>query len=346
MSSSSYWKGQLDYYQNNRPASYTSYYNQSFVDKINEAQKDIDSLVSEQDKAWNATQAKQDEYNAFSGNMSSYGDVYKSAENEFGVSEAQGNYEKSKKALAMAETTLNALPSSINASSNRVLTQSQREARYNTLSDKYMKHRDSLESRTSMYEDVWKNARQNQADYAQAEIAAQWKKLSDYNNSFTEAMNEYSKIGSNLLDAKSLKREWESDYRSWQLNQRNIAYEAWSNNLSAALSRYQQALNTELTLKKAQATIDASSKYEVKNIDFGNGYTIRGGNGQQAQYLYNGKSISAGQFLENTGANGVNWNAWNSVWNSGIKTSGVGSDTVSAFNMRTQVGSQYSYLWR
>ena len=353
MSSSAYWNSQYNYYLNNRPPAAESYYNQSFVDRINEAQKNIDNLVAEKDKSWAATGQKQDEYNAFEGTMSSYGDVYNNAENEFGVGEKEGTYEESKKALALAESTLEALPSSINSSSNRVLTQSQREARYNALADKKMSYRDNLMARSSAYEEVWKEARQRQADYAKAEIAGQYSKLADYNNAFTEAMNEFNRAETRLTEAKVTKMDWENQYRSWQHQQYQYANQVWMANLNTALSRYLEALNTEASIRQANAQIASANaslsntnKSNTKTWDFGGGLTLQGVAGKEASYYYNGKKITAGQFLEKTGAKGINWSIWNSIWNSGVKTTGVGSDTVSAFNMRSQRANwKYAYLF-
>ena len=251
---SAYWNSQYNYYMNNRPPKAESYYNQSFVDKIKEAQSNIDNLVAEKDKSWSATGQKQDEYNAFQGTMSSYDEVYTQSKSEFGIEEHRENYEKSKQALALAESTLSALPSSINSSSNRVLTQSQREARYNTLSNRAMAYRDNLLARSSAYEEVWKKAREEQATYAKAEIASQYGKLGDYNNAFVNAMNEYDQAAKRLTEARIEKLNWESDYRNWQFNQWQNAETVWFNNLNAALDRYVQALNTELTMKQAEIT--------------------------------------------------------------------------------------------
>lgn len=253
MNGSAYWDTQYKYYMNNQPPKAESYYNKSFVDKINEAQQNIDNLVLEKDKSWSATGQAQDEYNAFSGTMSKYNDVYMKAESEFGVTEHQEQYEKSKKALALAESTLDALPSSINASSNRVLSQSQREARYNALSDKYLGYRDNLMARSSAYEEVWKKARENQSAYAKAEIAGQYSKLNDYNNAWVSAMNEYSQAQQRLTQAKLEKMEWERGYRDWQHQQYQNEWTVWFNNMSSALDRYVEALSTELTLKQTEA---------------------------------------------------------------------------------------------
>jgi hypothetical protein len=253
---------------NNQPPKAESYYNQSFVDKINEAQKNIDNLVAEKDKSWAATGQKQDEYDTFYGSMKEYGDVYKDAENEFGVKEAQDTYEKSKKALALAESTLSALPSSINSSSNRVLTQSQREARYNALATKQMSYNDNLLARSSAYEEVWKNARANQAAYAKAEIAGQYSKLSDYNNAFTNAMNEYMEAEDRLRRGEEELRNWQQDYRMWQINQWSNERTIWLKNMTTALDRYMEALNTEMVQRQAKSDMEiALAEAKTKSLN-------------------------------------------------------------------------------
>ena len=254
MSSSAYWDSQYRYYMNNQPPKAESYYNQSFVDKINEARANIDNLVAEKDKSWAASNQAQDDYKAFHGSMSSYNEVYTQSKSEFGIEEHRENYEKSKKALALAESTLSALPSSINSSSNRVLTQSQREQRYNALADKQVAYRDNLLARSSAYEDVWKQARQNQADYAKAEMASQWCKLGDFNYACLNSLNEYYDAEKRLTEGRIEKVNWESDYRNWQYNQWDNAQAVWFNNMSAALDRYVEALNTELAMREAAIT--------------------------------------------------------------------------------------------
>ena len=51
MSNSAYWNSQYNYYMTNKPPKPESYYNKSFVDRMNEAQKNIDGLVAEKDKS-------------------------------------------------------------------------------------------------------------------------------------------------------------------------------------------------------------------------------------------------------------------------------------------------------
>ena len=252
MSSSSYWNSQYNSLMANRPPSSDSYYNQSFVDRMNEAQRDIDNLVSEKDKSWSAMNQKKDEYDAFSGSMREYNDIYNESKSKFGVEEGQETYEKSKKALALAQSTLDALPSTINASSNRVLTQSQREARYNALADRATRQIGIMTQQNSMYEQAWKNARENQATYAKAEMASQYAKLGDFNNAWISAMNEYDNAVRRIENAKVDLNLIRNDYRMWQTRQWSQANTIWYNKLNNALSRYVQALNTEHTLYRLE----------------------------------------------------------------------------------------------
>ena len=89
---------------------------------------------------------------------------------------------------------------------------------------------------------------------------------------------------------------------------------------------------------------NANSK-SYKNWDFGNGYSVQEDSNGQAVYIKNGTPITRGQFLEATGAGGANWDIWNDIWNNGVRTEGVGSDTIAAFNRRTPTDSKYGYLW-
>lgn len=64
-----------------------------------------------------------------------------------------------------------------------------------------------------------------------------------------------------------------------------------------------------------------------KNWDFGNGYSVQEGRNGEAIYLRNGGQINAAQFLKAV-ADGTNWDKWNDIWNNGVSTTGIGSDTI------------------
>jgi hypothetical protein len=107
-------------------------------------------------------------------------------------------------------------------------------------------------AQTSAYEEVWKKARESQAAYAQAEIAGQYKKLSDYNNAWITSMNQYIDAQNKLTQGQIELSNWEDSYRTWQHQQYQNANTIWFNNMSNALDRYVEALNTELVEKQAE----------------------------------------------------------------------------------------------
>jgi uncharacterized coiled-coil DUF342 family protein len=247
------YKSQYDALMASPPPKPESYYNKGFADKVREARENIDNLVAERDKSWGAVQQAQDDYDAFNGTISTYDEVYTNSKREFGIEEHQQNYENSKRALALAESTLESLPSTINAGSNRVLTQSQREARYNALADRQMAYKSNLMAQSSAYEQVWKEAREKQSAYAQAEIASQYRKLGDYNNAWTMAMNQYNNAAKRATQGEVELASWQRQYRGWQQQQYQNANTVWLNQLSDALRRYTEAMDTEITNARVNA---------------------------------------------------------------------------------------------
>ena len=133
------------------------------------------------------------------------------------------------------------------------------------------------------------------------------------------------------------------------------------------LQRYYDVLDQERQerLQRAQiAAQNAAYKYlnqtgnnanNGMSWDFGNGYKIIGKKGGEAIYTKDGNQISAGEFLYAipTKKNGIQWNLWNDIWKQGVKTNGVGSDTVNAFKsndyntmLNLANDNRYSYLFR
>lgn len=246
MSDVTYWGNQLTKLQNNPPKSSTNYYNQSFVDRMNEAQKNIDGLVKVKDQSWSATQQAKDDYNTFKGTVRSYSDVYNDSKAKFGIEQRQDEYEKSKQALVQIDRAMNMLPSSINRNSEVRLTQSQREAQYNMQMNKYNTMMDTANTNSTVFEDVWKKARESHAAYTQAEIAAQTSKLEGYNNIWMQSLDDFNQKERQWEAAKLEKEQIGSEYRMWQLNQKNIELKTYLNKLTNALKRYSAAMETKI----------------------------------------------------------------------------------------------------
>lgn len=217
---SSYWKRQAESLE--RPTFNSSdYYNQSFVDRLKAAQTNIDNLVKASDQANSKVQESQDAYDTFKGEMRHYSEISKKQEDDFGVKTAMDNYNQSKDAVAATQAAINALPSSINANSNRVLTQSQRNAAYQAQYSVYSRRMGLETSTSSEYEKVWQQARTNAVRAAAAEYAGQQQTLMDFNKAWTAALNNWNTAKSNVLKAQTEYSDIEAQYRSWQHQQYN-----------------------------------------------------------------------------------------------------------------------------
>lgn len=253
------------YYLNNPPKAASSYYNQSFVDRINAAQNNLNNLVAQKDKAYSAQQQAYGDYNSFSGTMRNYNELYKEAEDEFGITQAKDAYESNQKALAMTESMLEALPSSISARSGRRLTQEQRNLQYNRQADIINTSQNEFASGAAKYEQAWKTARENQAAKATAGMVAQQTEQQTLANKWNTQLQEYyNKLNSYNKSQYELAAE-RAAYSQWQLQQRLQASAIWEQQLQAAGERYRQILATEQAQRQANAQLERQKReYEAE----------------------------------------------------------------------------------
>ena len=112
------------------------------------------------------------------------------------------------------------------------------------------------------------------------------------------------------------------------------------------LAEQQRQFNQQMAQQRAyQNYLNGNNNKTYKNWDFGNGYSVQEMPNGTVQYYKDGTRIQAGQFLENTGAN---WDKWNDIWRNGLSTTGVGSDTINAYQTMSidPNSSRYNYLYR
>lgn len=214
------------------------FYDQSFVNRIGEAQKNIDNLVNKRNDVDAKRLQAEDSYNTFFGNMRNYSSLNDEAEDKFGVKTSMENYEKSKYAVAAVEQSLSALPSTINRNSNVVLTQSQRELAYNTAADKWTQRMDTEKQAASQYEQAWKNARENANAYAEQLYGQQKSDLESLSLAWAGQSELWQKTSEQINEAEAFKWQIKSDYRNWQWNQANIKNQYARARAQDAFNRY------------------------------------------------------------------------------------------------------------
>lgn len=221
------------------------FYDQSFVNRIGEAQKNIDNLVNKRNAVDSKRLQAEDSYNTFFGNMRDYSSLNNEGENEFGVKNAMENYEKSKFSIAAMEQSLSALPSTINRNSNVVLTQSQRELAYNTAADKWTQTMNYEKQGAAKYEQAWKNAREKANAYAEKMYGQQKADLESLSLAWAGQSELWQKTSEQINKAEAFKWQVQSDYRDWQWNQANIKNAYARARAEDAFNRYMIQLKYE-----------------------------------------------------------------------------------------------------
>ena len=177
-----------------------------------------------------------------------------------------------------------------------------------------------------------------------------------YDQSFVPAV---TKLQTNQANDLASARQASEDQRT-SLNTQLANMQAQAN--QSALAQYyadQEAERArEAQLKAARISAAASNPWQylpdgyqnsrgVKTWDFGNGYYLQDNNGVASYYKADGTPVKAGEFLLNTSGTGANWDLWKDVWNNGVSTTGVGSDTISAYEYsRNPWDAKYNYLWQ
>ena len=177
----------------------------------------------------------------------------------------------------------------------------------------------------------------NQAnDLSSAESQANQNRLS-LEQTLAGLNDEATRYGMQRYDAavqaEEAKRQWEAEQaeRKRQFDEQSRQF--WAN------FEQQKAMQNYLN----QANNNSNN---LKSWDFGNGYQIVQNPYGEAEYYSNGNKINAYNFLTGTGG-GNNWDKWNDVWNNGVSTRGVGSDTIRGINNFLNTGnynSAYDYL--
>lgn len=329
----------------------------NFIDQINNQQRDIDAGKAEYNNQKGNVSNAQSEYENAYKNQTGYSDLYNQAKDSEGVSQARDQYQRSLNAVNATNSAMNNLPSSINAGSNVVLNSSQRNAALGNQMGKYQNTLAYWQNQNAGDQSMYQTALGAAQDLAGKIMAQEQAKVSQAQNNYKMQMEQLNQLYQNVLNEKNIMRQIYGDMYDDEYNHMQQQIEIWAKNLDAETARYaEEQANYRQKLQadadryaadagmRLQQYMEQQNANKLKNWDFGNGYQLQDtGNG--AAYYRNGTPISAGQFLEATGANGANWNLWNDVWNNGVSTQGVGSDTVNAFNRVSPANEKYNYLF-
>ena len=325
-------------------------YNHDFNAQIDNYTGKANEQYNQYNAQYNNAQNYENQYNDAFANRQTYGDLMNQAEGKYNVGNHQQSYEDSARAVAATQQAMLALPSTTNRNSNTVLTQAQRNAALNNQMNKYNTTLASNVQNQSVAQTDFQNALSQAMNLAAGNYQSQQDALAAQMNQYQNAYNVANQAYANALNQENLLRDvyakmYQDEYQHMQND-----YQYWYGDLQdkwkqQEIAAQKYAADAGLRVQQYLQNLAKQNEKKYKNWDFGNGYSLQENANGEATYLRNGKAISAGDFLENTGANGANWNLWNDIWNQGVSTRGVGSDTVSAFNRVSPASERYNYLF-
>ena len=325
-------------------------YNHDFNAQIDNYTGKANEQYNQYNAQYNNAQNYENQYNDAFANRQTYGDLMNQAEGKYNVGNRQQSYEDSARAVAATQQAMLALPSTTNRNSNTVLTQAQRNAALNNQMNKYNTTLASNVQNQSVAQTDFQNALSQAMNLAAGNYQSQQDALAAQMNQYQNAYNVANQAYANALNQENLLRDvyakmYQDEYQHMQND-----YQYWYGDLQdkwkqQEIAAQKYAADAGLRVQQYLQNLAKQNEKKYKNWDFGNGYSLQENANGEATYLRNGKAISAGDFLENTGANGANWNLWNDIWNQGVSTRGVGSDTVSAFNRVSPASERYNYLF-
>ena len=325
-------------------------YNHDFNTQIGDYSGKANEQYNRYNAEYNNAQNYENQYNDAFANRQNYGDLMNQAEGKYNVGDRQKAYEDSARAVAATQQAMLALPSTTNRNSNVVLTQAQRNAALGNQMNKYNTTLASNVQNQAVAQTNFQNALQQAMNLAAGNYQSQQDALAAQMNQYQNAYNVANQAYANALNQENLLRDVYAKMYQDEANHAQMEYNYWYGNLQdkwkqQEIAAQKYAADSALRVQQYIQSLAKQNEKTYKNWDFGNGYQLQENANGEATYLRNGKAISAGDFLEHTGANGINWSLWNDVWNNGVSTRGVGSDTVSAFNMVSPASSKYNYLF-
>ena len=325
-------------------------YNHDFNAQINNYTGKANEQYNQYNAQYNNAQNYENQYNDAFANRQTYGDYMNQAEEKYNVGNRQQAYEDSARAVAATQQAMLALPSTTNRNSNVVLTQAQRNAALNNQMNKYNTTLASNVQNQAVAQTDFQDALQQALGLAAGNYQSQQDALAAQMNQYQNAYNVANQAYANALNQENLLRDVYAKMYQDEYNHQQMEYNYWYGNLQdkwkqQEIAAQKYAADSALRVQQYLQNLAKQNEKTYKNWDFGNGYSLQENANGEATYLRNGKAISAGDFLEHTGANGANWNLWNDIWNQGVSTRGVGSDTVSAFNRVSPASEKYNYLF-
>ena len=244
----------------------------NFTDQINEQAQKISGAENRYGEAYNKIGGAQTAYDQAYQNQQNYGDLYNQAKGSEGVNEAQSQYQKSLASANATQSAMNTLPSSINAGSNVVLTQAQRNAALNNQMNKYQNTLDYWTRQNQSDLGAYQTALSSAQDLARTSMGQEQAKVSQAMTNLQTQMDQANALYDQVTQERAIMRQIYGDMYDDEYRRMQQEIEAWAANLQAETQRYAEEQATARNNAKIAADKQAAdiSRY------LGSGYTWNG----------------------------------------------------------------------
>ena len=206
-------------------------YSHDFQNQINNYTGKANEQYNQYNSDRSTAQNYENAYNEAFNNRTGYGDMLTSAEDYYGVNDAKNVYQDSLRAVAATNQAMSALPSTVNANSNVVLNQAQRNAALGNQMNKYQNTLSSWQQQNATDQAALNIALQQAAQRATGDYQAQQDALTAQMNQYQNAYNIANQTYQNALSQENLLRDvYAKMYADEQAHMQN-EYQYWYGNL-------------------------------------------------------------------------------------------------------------------
>lgn len=261
------------------------------------------------------------------------------------LAETNKSYDNSRKAL---NDQINAISGDLNAQKERINAQYAQQGKSLDNQRNWQAQASSMAASRNGGSFGGKSEIANKKYYQQQFVPAVTQMNTNQSNDLSSAESQANQNRLSLEQTLAGLNDEASRY-AMQRYDAAVAAEEEQRRWEAEMAEKRRQFNEQMAAQReANSWLQKAQEAEKgKTWNFGNGYQLYSSPYGDVYYSKDGKTISAGEFIEGTGSQGANWDLWHDVWNSGASTTGVGSDTVAAFDRKIPGQlSQYNYLWR
>lgn len=164
-------------------------------------------------------------------NQTAYNDLMAQAEGKYGVENAKNTYQDSLRAIAATNQAMSALPSTVNANSNVVLNQAQRNAALGNQMGKYQNTLSSWQQQNAVDQSALNMAMQQAGQLAQGNYAQQQQNIANSMGMYQTALQNAAQTYNQALEEQNILRNIYAQMYNDEYQHQQQDYNYWYANL-------------------------------------------------------------------------------------------------------------------